>query len=43
MIEMIHNSFYESKPNFLLIKLETSKQKEKFAWNARVIIGSESL
>ena len=32
MIEMTHNSFYESKSNFLFIKWETSKQKEAYRW-----------
>ena len=39
MIEMINNSFYESKSNFLLIKWETSKQKETYGcWKRCVLI-----
>ena len=39
MIEMIHNSFYESKSNFL--KWETSKQREAYGWWERwVLIGN---
>ena len=34
MIEMIHNSFYESKTNFLLIKRETSDQKREI-WTVK--------
>ena len=30
MIEIIHNFLYESKSNFLLIKWETSKQKQAY-------------
>ena len=41
MTEMIHNSFYESKSNFLFIKWETSKQKEAYGWWTRwVLIGN---
>ena len=41
MIEIINNYFYESKSNFLLIKWETSKQKEAYGWWKRwVLIGN---
>ena len=34
MIEMINNSFYESKTNFLLIKREISDQKREI-WTVK--------
>ena len=41
MIEMIHNSFYKRKYNFLLIMWETSKQKEVYGWWKRwVLVGN---
>ena len=41
MIEMIHNSFYESKSNFLLIKWKTSNQKKAYErWKRWVLVGN---
>ena len=38
MIEMIYNSFYESKSNFILLKWGTSNQKEAYGWWKRCIL-----
>ena len=39
MIKMTHNSFYESKSNFLLIKRETSKKAYGW-WKRWVLVGN---
>ena len=40
MIEMINNSFYETKNNFLLIKKESSNVKKTYGrWKRWVLVG----